>query len=129
VAGAGEAAKRRSRFLGLSRMHHPKPKEITMFRTFTAAAILALTITAAQAESPVTVHFGDLDLSKTGSGQILAQRVHAAAESTCVSTISAPGIRRLYYRELHDACVLRTSQETIGHIQVLAAQSSRLASK
>ena len=133
VAGAGEAAKRRSKAPGFAPDASTQPKEIIMFRTVTTAALLALSITlagtAAQAAAPATVRFGDLNLSKTGSARILAQRVHVAAQSSCVSTISAPGIRFLYYKAWQDTCVDKISRAVFAQIAAIAAQSDRLASR
>ena len=55
-----------------------------MFRTFTSAAILALTITAAQAD-PTNVQFGDLDLSRPADMQVLNSRIEKAVETACSS--------------------------------------------
>jgi UrcA family protein len=64
-------------------------KEITMlFRTLTAAAILVLGITAAQADdlSQVSAYvtFGDLNLSQPADAKILADRLEDAAKSVCL---------------------------------------------
>ena len=61
--------------------------ETAMLRTLAAAAILALTVTAAQAETPeqvsVDVSYGDLNLTHTADAKILANRLQAAAQSVC----------------------------------------------
>ena len=57
-----------------------------MLRTFAAAAILALTATAAQAETAqvsVNVAFGDLNLSRPADAKILADRLRTAAGKVC----------------------------------------------
>lgn len=58
-----------------------------MLRTFAAAAILALTVTAAQAETvtkvSVDVTYGDLNLAHPADAKILADRLQAAAQSVC----------------------------------------------
>jgi UrcA family protein len=64
-------------------------KEITMlFRSFTTAALLALGITAAQADdlsqASTTVSFGDLNLSQPADAKILADRLEDAATSVCL---------------------------------------------
>ncbi len=57
-----------------------------MLRVFTAAAILALTATAALANSQasVDVPFGDLNLSRSPDAKILAERLDAAARAVCL---------------------------------------------
>jgi UrcA family protein len=64
-------------------------KEITMlFRSLTAAALLALGLTAAHAEDfslvSTTVPFGDLNLSKPTDAKVLAGRLVGAAKSVCL---------------------------------------------
>jgi len=61
-------------------------KEITMYRSFTTAAILALAITAAHADGFASTHvmFGDLDLSQPADAKVLADRLEDAAKSVCI---------------------------------------------
>jgi UrcA family protein len=57
-----------------------------MLRTFATAALLALSVTAAQAgDAPpsVNVAFGDLNLSHPADAKILAGRLQAAAIHVC----------------------------------------------
>ena len=66
--------------------------ETDMLRTLAAAALLALTVTAAQAETPdkvsVDVSYGDLNLTHAADAKILADRLQAAAQSVCKSVAS-----------------------------------------
>jgi UrcA family protein len=63
-----------------------------MFRTFAAAAILTLGMTAAHADDASTdleevstnVTYGDLDLSRPADVRILADRLQEAAMSVCL---------------------------------------------
>jgi len=58
-----------------------------LFRTFTAATVLALGMTAAHADdnssTSTDVAIGDLNLSKAADGKILDSRLQAAAKSVC----------------------------------------------
>ena len=60
-----------------------------MLRTVTAAALLAFTITAAQADdrpqASVPVAYGDLNLAKPADAKILADRLQAAATLACLN--------------------------------------------
>ena len=58
-----------------------------MLRTFAAAALLAFTVTSAQADAgsdaSVLVVYGDLNLAKPADAKILADRLQAAATRAC----------------------------------------------
>ena len=60
-----------------------------MLRTVTAAALLAFTITAAQADdrpqASVPVAYGDLNLANPADAKILAHRLQAAATLACLN--------------------------------------------
>jgi len=59
-----------------------------LFRSLTAAAILALGVTAAQADTAVTtttVPYGDLNLAQSSDAKVLADRLHDAAKSVCMA--------------------------------------------
>jgi UrcA family protein len=100
-----------------------------MFRTFITAAILALTITAAQAGDSVTVRFGDLDLAKASDAQVLAGRVHAAATLVCASD----GLQRypvkLEDRSRRDRCIADVNQTLSAKVLAMAGQSRKFAGK
>ena len=89
-----------------------------MFRTFITAAILTLTITAAQAGSSATVSFGDLDLSRPADVQVLNSRIEKAAEATC----GMPDERTtsIYYRQWHERCVSHAVAETSARISAVS---------
>ena len=89
-----------------------------MFRTFATAAILALTIGAAQA-GPLTVQFGDLNPSNPGDAHILASRVQTASEAVCAEWKPDRWQRdsyfvNLFYKNIYDSCVDTTSHRVIS---------------
>ena len=100
-----------------------------MFRTITTAAILALTITAAQADGSVTVRFGDLDLAKANDTQVLAGRVHAAAELACASDGLERYPVKLEDRSRRDRCIAQVSQILSAKVLAMADQTGKFASK
>ena len=100
-----------------------------MFRTFTTAAILALTVTAAQAGDSVTVRFGDLDLAKAKDAQVLASRVHAAAALVCASEGQDRHPVLLEYRLTSDRCIAGVSQTLSAKVLAMAGQTGKFASK
>jgi len=57
-----------------------------MLRTLTLTALLALCVTAAQAEDDVStlVSYSDLDLSRPADAKVLAARLQDAATSVCL---------------------------------------------
>jgi UrcA family protein len=127
--GGNEVANRRSGEPGGTGMHQPtNPKETTMFRTFTTAATLALTITAAQAGPANTVHFGDLDLSRPGDTRVLDSRIHQAAETACASFRSSK--TKNFYRTWFENCVSNAVADTTARIAAISSSKPRaVASK
>jgi hypothetical protein len=112
VPGYGEADRRATTVLG--RMHQPCLKEAIMFRICTTAALIALTISAAQAET-------------------LAQRIHDAAVKACaVETIPNASPTTLY-GATNDVCVYRLSRtaqikhENVAKAGAKNADTSKLA--
>ena len=99
-----------------------------MSRTVTIGAILALTITAAQAGS-VTVRFSDLDLSRASDTQVLAGRVHAAAVSACASEIQNRNPVSLHYRLERDRCIANASTTLSAEVLAMSRQPTKLAGK
>jgi len=99
-----------------------------MFRTFITAAILTLTITAAQAgPSAAIVHFGDLDLSRPADVQVLNSRIAKAAEATC----GMPDSRTtsLYYRQWQSKCISHAVADTSARIASVSGKNRTFASK
>ena len=94
-----------------------------MFRTFITAAILTLTITAAQAGPSAIVHFGDLDLSRPADVQVLNSRIEKAAEATC----TAPDSRTtsIYYNQWHARCVSHFVADTAARIASVTFSKNR----
>ena len=117
VSGTGEAANRASKPLWAAPDAATLPKEITMYRMFTAAAVLALTISTAQAET---------------SDQ-LAARIHDAAVAACAPERVADGLPRSHYGAIDDICVYRISQSAMHRYQANARaktdESAKLANK
>lgn len=103
-----------------------------MFRTFTAAAMLTLTLalplTAAQADPVVTVHFGDLDLSQAADTQALNSRIEKAAETACTSLRDSRP--RMFYDAWYAQCVRQAAAKTSAQIAALTSTRYRaVASK
>jgi hypothetical protein len=118
VAGTGEAANRagKASWGALDASTPPtQPMEITMYRIFTTAAVVSLTITAAQA----------------GTTDQLAARIHNAAVAACAPEHVSQSLPRSHYGAIDDQCVYRISQSAMTKYQALAtaAQSSKLADK
>jgi UrcA family protein len=99
-----------------------------MFRTFTTAAVLALTVATAQAGDVTTVHFGDLNLANASDAQILAGRVNTAAESACGSQFPVRD-PSLFYKSMYEYCVLRVSQATSAKVLAMMGQARKIANK
>lgn len=93
-----------------------------MFRTITAAALLVLTITAAQAAS-LTVRYGDLNLSNADDARILASRVQTAAEAACADwkpdrwQKNSFFVNR-FYKNIYDSCVDTTARRVNNRVMV-----------
>ena len=100
-----------------------------MFRTFTTAAILALTVTAAQAGDAATVRFGDLDLAKLSDTQVLAGRVHAAAALVCASDGLERYPVKLEDRSRRERCIADVSQTLSAKVLAMSGQTGKFASK
>jgi UrcA family protein len=94
-----------------------------MFRTFTTAAMLALTITAAQADPAITVRFGDLDLSRPADTQVLNGRIEKAAETAC--TVPDSRSTSIYYNQWHARCVSHAVAETSARIASVTSSKNR----
>ena len=86
-----------------------------MTRIFTTAAVLALTITAAQAAT---------------SNQ-MAARIHDAAVTACAPERATGALPKAHYGAIDDQCVYRISQSAMRkyQAQAAAAQSSKFANK
>jgi len=99
-----------------------------MFRTFTTAAVLSLTITAAQAGPAVTVQFGDLDLSRPSDTRVLDGRIHQAAATACTMWRSSK--TSAYYRTWFENCVRNATADTTARIAAISSSKYRaVASK
>ena len=89
-----------------------------MFRTFMTAAILALTVTAAQA-GDVTIHVGDLDLTRAQDTQMLASRVQAAAKTACTSEFGTHTGAITYNNAVIQSCVKQASKSAMTKYQTM----------
>lgn len=103
-----------------------------MFRTFMTAAILALTVTAAQA-GDVTVHVADLDLTRAQDAQILATRVQAAAKTACTQEFGTQTRAMTHNNSVFQSCVKQASESAMTKYRALAkataAAPARIAGK
>jgi UrcA family protein len=107
----------------------PKTKETMMFRAFTTASILALSVTTAQAASDVEVQFGDLDLSSPSQASILQERIKQASNKVCGPLLwSYPSPPSLFYPRWFKDCVNATSAETTRRVEARAGQYLTFAS-
>jgi hypothetical protein len=80
-----------------------------MFRTLTTAAVLALTVTAAQAET----------------ADHLATRIHDAAVAACAPERASGALPRSHYGAIDDQCVYRISQSAMTKYQNAAKAEDR----
>ena len=112
VPGCGEADRRATPVPG--RMQQPSLKEAIMFRICTTAALIALTISAAQAET-------------------LDQRIHDAAVKACEVETIPNASRTTLYGATNDVCVYRLSRtakikhENVAKAGAKTTESSKLA--
>ncbi len=88
-------------FQGGTRIDHPNPMEIIMFRTAATAALLALTAVTAQA------------------GESLVTRVHVAAVAACAPE-TASSLPVSHYGAISQYCVDRLTRTTLAKIQANA---------
>lgn len=95
-----------------------------MFRTFAAAGVLALTVTAAQA-ADVAVYFGDLSLTDPHDARVLADRLEAAAETSCAAQRPDTYESRMYYQSFYDQCVRDASRAAAEKVRISAAKALR----
>jgi len=110
AAMTGEAANRRSKAFRAqpdAATQSIQAKEITMFRMFTTAAVLALTVTAAQAAD-------------------LSSRIHEAAVAACAPE-SASSMPASHYGAITQHCIDRISSAAMAKVQAEAqAKASRV---
>jgi hypothetical protein len=92
-----------------------QPKETVMTRMFTTAAVIALTISAAQA----------------GTSDQLAGRVHDAAVAACAPERATGALPKAHYGSIDEHCVYRLSRSAMDRYQgqVATAQGTKLAIK
>jgi UrcA family protein len=106
----------------------PKPKETMMFRAFTTASILALTVTTAHADSDVEVKFGDLDLSKPSDARILDDRIQQAANKFCDPLLWSLPASFVFYRSWFNGCINAASARITRSVEARAGQYPAFAS-
>ena len=117
---AGEMAKRSYGSPWRYRNAQPQPMETAMFRTLTTATILALTVTAAQAGDTVTVHVGDLDLTRAQDAQILDTRVHDAAKIACTPEFGTYTHAIAHNNAVFQSCIKQASKSAMTKYQTMA---------
>jgi UrcA family protein len=98
-----------------------------MFRTFTTAAILAMTIASAQAYPAITVRFGDLDLSRPADTQVLNSRIEKAAETACDTMQFSRA--SIFYSQWYARCVSNAVAKTSARIASVSGKYRAFASK
>jgi len=115
VSGTGEADNRASTAPWARPDAPTQPMETIMFRIFTTAAVLALTVTAAQA----------------GTSDQLAARIHDAAVTACAPERVSGALPRSHYGAIDDQCVYRISQSAMTKYQnaAKADERSKVANK
>ena len=99
-----------------------------MFRAFTAASILALTVTTAQGAPATDVKFSDLDLSNPSDAGILQSRVLQASDRACGALLQS-GPPKLFYQDWYRNCVHATRVDTTRWVEARAGQYRAFASK
>jgi len=107
VSGTGEADNRAKKPLWAAPDAATQPKETTMYRMFTTAAVLALTISAAQADDQ------------------LDTRIHDAAKAACAKAVAHQTQPSTYYNALLEHCIDSTSKSATAKYQALAATAAR----
>ena len=86
-----------------------QPKEITMSRTFATVAVLALTVTAVQAQTT--------DLST---------RIQRAAEAACAPERASGSLPASHYGAIYQHCVWRLNSQAAAQYEAqAAAQAAR----
>jgi UrcA family protein len=99
-----------------------------MFRAFTTASILALTVTNAHAASDVEVKFGDLDLSKPSDANILEDRIQQAANTVCGPLLWSYPSSFIFYRRWFNGCVNTAGARITRRVEARAGQYPTFAS-
>ena len=99
-----------------------------MFRAFTTASILALTVTTANADSDVEVKFGDLDLSKPSDANILQDRIQQAANEICAPLLWSYPTSFVFYRTWFNGCVNTAGARITRRVEARAGQYPTFAS-
>ena len=99
-----------------------------MFRMFNTAAILALTLSAAQAGPAVTVRYSDLDLSRPGDSRVLDSRIRQATEAVCASHFGSS--TKLFHHRWFENCVRHGVADTTERVMAQSSSQHRaVASK
>ena len=99
-----------------------------MLRALTAASILALTITTAQAAAVMDVKFSDLNLSNPSDVRVLEDRIHQAANKACAPLLNT-SFTSLDYRIWYDGCMRATRVDTTKWVEARVPQYRAFAEK
>jgi len=106
-----------------------------MFRTFTAATLLSLAVTAAQAAplSPppayaeVNVAYGDLNLTDSRDAAILGDRLQSAAMAVCMKTndTAKSSVRKILVRRCMDVAITKATSKIWSQVEASPYQAIR----
>ena len=99
-----------------------------MFRAFTTASILALTVTTAHAAFDVEVQFGDLDLSKPSDANVLENRIQQATNKVCGPLLWSYPAAFVFYRSWFNGCTNATGAQITRRVEARAGQYPTFAS-
>jgi len=102
VSGTGEAANGAGKALWECRMRQTnQPKETTMTRMFTTAAVIALTISAA------------ISAAQAGTSDQMASRIHDAAVAACAPERATGAMPKSHYGSIDEHCIYRVSRSAM----------------
>jgi UrcA family protein len=101
-------------------------KETMMSRAFTAASILALTVTAAQAAPANDVKFSDQDVSNSSDGSVLGARAHQFAYGIC-GQLRQSDSTSLFYQNWFNRCMGSTGATAKRLLEARAGRYEMLA--
>jgi UrcA family protein len=99
-----------------------------MIRVFTAASVLALTVSSVQAAPGVGIQVGDLDLSKPSDVRVLETRVHQAANRVCGPLLEYSATS-LSYQTWYNQCMHVAGTEAARQVEARAGQYGLFARK
>ena len=99
-----------------------------MLRAFTAASIIAMSITAARAAPVMDVKYSDLNFSNPSDARVLQDRIHQAATKACAPLLNT-SFTSLDYRTWYDGCMRATRTDTTKWVEARVPQYRAFAEK